>query len=113
VGRLWLVERCALARYLAPALFLLAVTGVVLAVRAGLRSDSAPAETTPAVDTTRSASAGQRQKPTTPRRWYVIRSGDTLGSIAGRLGTTVTVLLRLNPGVEPTALGPGERLRVR
>jgi hypothetical protein len=25
----------------------------------------------------------------------------------------VAVLLRLNPGVEPTALRPGERLRVR
>jgi LysM repeat protein len=43
----------------------------------------------------------------------VIRSGDTLGSIASRFGTTVGMLLRLNPGVEPTALIPGEQVRIR
>jgi LysM repeat protein len=98
------------ARYLAPVVFLLAVTGVVLVVRAGLRSDSSPGTTRSA--TTKSAPAA-RPKPTAAKRWYVIQSGDTLDAIAARLGTSVAVLLRLNPGVEPTALRPGERLRVR
>jgi LysM repeat protein len=100
-------------RYVAPALFLLAVTGVVLVIRAGLRSDGSSAKTTTAVAKTRPAAAGRRLKPPAPKRWYVIQSGDTLGAIASQLGTTVTALLRLNPGVEPTALRPGERLRVR
>jgi len=43
----------------------------------------------------------------------VIRSGDTLGAIAARFGTTVDVLLRLNPGVHPGALIPGEQVRIR
>jgi LysM repeat protein len=98
------------ARYLAPAVFLLAVTGIVLAIRAGLSSDEAPATTTPV--TTRSAPAARRPKPASAKRYYVIRSGDTLGAIAARLGTTVAVLLRLNPDVEPTALRPGEQIRV-
>jgi LysM repeat protein len=91
--------------------FLLAVTGVVLAIRAGLRSDGAPTKTTPTVAKTGTAPARGR-RPSPAKRYYVIHSGDTLGGIASQLGTTVAVLLRLNPGVEPTALRPGERLRV-
>jgi LysM repeat protein len=92
--------------------FLLAVTGVVLAIRAGLRSDGAPAKTTPTVAKTGTAPAARGRKPSPAKHYYVIHSGDTLGGIASQLGTTVAVLLRLNPGVEPTALRPGERLRV-
>jgi LysM repeat protein len=112
VGRLGLVIRRPWARYLAPALFLLAVTGVVLVVRAELRSDGATAKKA-TVATTRAVPAKRPSKPSSAKRWYVIRSGDTLGAIASQLGTTVAALLRLNPGIEPTALRPGERLRVR
>ena len=112
VGRLGLVEGKVWARYLAPAVFLLAVTGVVLAVRAGLRSGEKPAETAPRVTRTTTVPA-RRTSPATAKRYYVIRSGDTLGAIAAQVGTSVAVLLRLNPGVEPTALRPGGRLRVR
>jgi LysM repeat protein len=111
VGRLGLVEGKIWARYLAPLLFLLAVTGVVLAVRAGLRSDGEPATTT--ATAARAETAPSRPaSPPGAKRYYAIRSGDTLGAIAAQLGTSVAVLLRLNPGVEPTALRPGQRLRV-
>jgi LysM repeat protein len=109
VGRLGLVIRRPWARYLAPALFLLAVTAVVLVVRAEVGSDEAPAGTT--VATTRAAPAKRPSRPPT-KRFYVIQSGDTLGAIAALRGTTVAVLLRLNPEIEPTALRPGERIRV-
>jgi LysM repeat protein len=122
VGRFRLVERrptwlggvagSTWPRYLAPVVFLLVVTGVVLVVRAGLSSDGSPTRTR-SVTTTKSAPASRRPNPPAAKRWYVIQSGDTLGAIAAQLGTTVAVLLRLNPGVEPTALRPGERLRVR
>jgi LysM repeat protein len=41
-----------------------------------------------------------------------VRSGDTLGTIAGRFGTTVDELLALNPGIDPRALHVGQSLRV-
>jgi hypothetical protein len=43
---------------------------------------------------------------------YSVRSGDTLGTIAERFGTTVGELLVLNPGVDPQALRVGQSLRV-
>jgi LysM repeat protein len=101
------------ARWLAPAVFLLAVTGVVLVVRGALRSDAPAATTTPA-RATRTKTAPLRPKPPrVPAQYYLIQSGDTLGGIAARFATTVDELLALNPGTEPTTLRPGERLRIK
>jgi LysM repeat protein len=44
--------------------------------------------------------------------YHVVESGDTLGSIAEKYDTTVEELVRLNPGVDPTALRVGDRIRV-
>jgi LysM repeat protein len=107
-----MVNRILLARYVAPAAFLLAVTVAVLLVRSSLRSDKPSTATTPTRATTRSTSAPAKARPAL-KRYYVIRSGDTLDSIASRLHTTVTRLLELNPGIEPTALRPGQELRIR
>ena len=46
-------------------------------------------------------------------RTYVVQTGDTLDSIATKTGTTVAKLMRLNPGINPTALRVGERIRVQ
>lgn len=51
--------------------------------------------------------------PTAPRGIRgLVRSGDTLLSVAQRYGMTVSDLLRLNPGVEMAGLTPGSQLRV-
>ena len=101
------------ARYVAPAVFLLAVTGIVLLVRSGLRSDKPAVGTTSAAVTTRAVTTRPLARPATPKQYYLIASGDTLGALAARFGTTVDKLLLLNPGVEPTTLRPGEQVRVR
>jgi LysM repeat protein len=101
-----------LARYIAPAAFLIAVTGVVLVVRSTLRSTQPASSTVPAI-ASRVATAPATTRPTAPKRYYVISSGDTLGAIAAQFATTVDELLRLNPAVEPTALRPGEQIRIR
>ena len=52
-------------------------------------------------------------EPTAPRGTRgLVRSGDTLLSVAQRYGMTVSDLLRLNPGVEMASLTPGIQLRV-
>ena len=98
------------ARYAAPVAFLAAVTIGVLVVRAGFQNgkhhSGAPATT---VTTKRDKHAHKKQRP----RTYTVQSGDTLGSIASRMGTTVAALEHLNPGIDPTALSVGETIRVK
>jgi LysM repeat protein len=118
-------RRRELTRYGAPALFLLAVTIAVLLVKAGLDNGS-PDETVAAPTT--SAQTTNAAAPTTTitltgsstvsttapanAQYYVVQSGDTLGGVAAKYNTTVDQLLTLNPGVDPSALQPGQRIRV-
>jgi LysM repeat protein len=89
------------------------VTGVVLLVRSALRSDTPAATSTPHVTTRAKPARRTSPPPRVAAQYYVIRRGDTLGAIAGRFATTVDELLALNPGVEPTTLRPGVRLRIK
>ncbi|MGZ8650000.1 MAG: LysM peptidoglycan-binding domain-containing protein [Solirubrobacteraceae bacterium] len=95
------MSRAAAARIAAPLAFLLAVTIVVLLVRAGLREGEG------------SAGSGAVVAVTSGEQVYVVRKGDTLEEIAARFGTTSRELQRLNPGVDPVELRVGLRLRVK
>jgi LysM repeat protein len=123
-------RRQELTRYGAPAAFLAAVTIAVILIKAGLSgsSDSAPTvgalpthsstTTTTTTTTTKlvltAPPATTSTETTTPgAQYYVVQSGDTLGSVAAKYSTTVEELLTLNPGVDPTALHIGQRIRVR
>jgi LysM repeat protein len=99
-------------RYGAPAAFLLAVTVAVLLVRSGLQSDAAPA-TTAARTQTVSTLPSTTPVPVKRRRFYRLRSGETLSDVAIKFDTTVEQLVALNPGVQPTNLTVGQRIRVK
>jgi LysM repeat protein len=117
-------RRRELTRFGAPAAFLLAVTIAVLLVKAGLDSsksqpDTVGTPTTTAAATTQTSTTklvltGTAGATTTApnAQYYEVQAGDTLGAIADRYGTTVEQLLTLNPGVDPAALHPGDRIRV-
>ena len=123
-------SRKQLTRYGAPAAFLAAVTIAVILINAGLNSGSGSTTTVEAPPTTSTAT-----KPTTTKlvltspqatvtttatettapgaEYYVVLSGDTLGSIAEKYSTTVDELMTLNPGIDPTALHIGQKIRVK
>jgi LysM repeat protein len=110
LARGWRVE---LKRYGAPAAFLAAVTIAVLLVRSGLQTKASPGTTS--VGTTQSAptTTGTSTGTTVKRRqFYRLRAGETLSDVAIRFDTTVEDLLALNPGIEPTNLNVGQRIRV-
>ena len=111
-----LPRRAEVARYLAPAAFLLVVTVAVLLVRAGLEGGSGDATTTAPVTkprpvTTRVTTTRPKPKPAA-RRFYTIESGDTLETVAAKFGTTTEKLLALNPDVDPHALSVGQKIRI-
>ena len=101
-------------RYGAPAAFLLAVTVAVLLVRSGLQSDAAPATTAVRTQTVSPPPPSSTTPvPVKHRRFYKLRSGETLSDVAIKFNTTVEQLLALNPGIQPTNLIVGERIRVK
>ena len=125
-------RRQELTRYGAPAAFLAAVTIAVILIKAGLNGGSGSTTTVEALPTTSTATkptttttklvltgpqAGTTTtttETTTPgAEYYVVQSGDTLGSIAQKYKTTVDELMTLNPGTDPTALHIGQRIRVK
>jgi LysM repeat protein len=113
-----------LTRYGTPAAFLAAATIAVLLIKSGLSGGTESQPTTvgaiPTAGSTATAPATTTQlvltdsaTPTVEEgQYYVVKSGDTLGSIALEYDTTVEELMRLNPDVDPTALSVGERIRV-
>ena len=112
--------RATLARYGAPAAFLLAATIAVLLVRAALTDDGAattpPAATTTLPTTTANPAdtgTGTTTTNTAGAEYYKIKGGDTLAVVAEQYGTTVEQLMVLNPDVDPVALTIGQRIRVK
>ena len=106
----------------APVALLLSVSVIVVIAReAGWVDDGATTTTRPV--STRTAppqrTTTTRRRPptkttTTARRvMYTVRAGDTLEAIAIRFDTSVSELLRLNPGVDPQTLTVGQKLRRR
>lgn len=51
--------------------------------------------------------------PRTKQPYYVIERGDALATIAQKTGVPVEELKALNPAVDPLALAPGQRVRLR
>jgi LysM repeat protein len=111
-------RRSRVARFAAPAAFLLAATIAILIVRSALSNDDAG---TPQGETVRTIPSAEPQPAATPPRtnapagaeYYEIESGDTLEVVADRFDTTVERLLVLNPDLDPVALRIGERIRVK
>jgi N-acetylmuramoyl-L-alanine amidase len=120
-----------LTRYGAPAAFLAAVTIAAILVKAGLNGNSSTtvaitssstARTTTAATTTTklvltappgSTTTATTETTTPGAEYYAVVSGDTLGSIAQKYNTTVDELTTLNPGIDPTALTVGQKIRIK
>jgi LysM repeat protein len=105
------VDRSRVTRWAAPVAFLAAITIGALVVRAGLHSGrhrQAQSPTTTVTSKKRKHTHGHK-----PQRMYTVQQGDTLGEIAAKTGTTVARLEELNPGIDPTALHIGQRIRVQ
>jgi membrane-bound lytic murein transglycosylase D len=52
-------------------------------------------------------------RPAVQKKFYSVRSGDTYSQIANRHGLTLTQLKKLNPGVKPERIQPGQKIRIK
>jgi LysM repeat protein len=55
----------------------------------------------------------KRSRDKLPKSIYVVKSGDTLGSIAEKVGLSESRLQELNPQLDPFSLSPGQKLKIR
>ena len=107
-----------IARFAAPLAFFFAATVLVILVQRALESDSGEARsdgTSTQVDTGSTTNPdGTANLPRGCRRArYRVQSGDTLESIAAKCDLSLSELLELNPDIDPLALNPGDRVRIR
>jgi LysM repeat protein len=107
------VDRRRFTRYAAPVAFLAAVTIGVLVIRSGFEHGKQQAKTPTTTVTAKKKKAHHHTHPRQHARTYTVQSGDTLGSIASKTGTSVARLEQLNPGIDPTALRIGQPIRVQ
>jgi LysM repeat protein len=89
---------------LAPLALIAVIAGTYLVVHSGLAKKHATAQ-----------SLTRRGRRTHRRlaKFYVVKPGQTLTSIAHNFGVSVATLEALNPTVDPNSLQTSQRLRLR
>lgn len=101
------------ARLLAPIALVAVTVGVYLIVHSTLNPHTrTPARSSSIVNGTRQVVKKRRHHVP---RFYVVKPGDTLSSIAQRTGVAMDRLTALNPSLSssPNSLQTGQRLRLR
>jgi LysM repeat protein len=101
-----------LARLLAPLALAAVAVGVYLIVHPALQKNhSTVSRSGTTVQTTGTRHRSHKPGP----KFYLVKSGDTLSSIAQRTGVALGRLTALNPSVStpPYSLQTGQRLRLR
>jgi LysM repeat protein len=105
------------ARYGAPAGFLLAATVAILLIHSALggKTVPSPAPTKARPGVTRATVAARpkpKPKPKSAARYHVVQSGEGFAAIAAAEHTSVAQIQALNPGVSSNALHVGQKIRV-
>jgi LysM repeat protein len=101
-----------LGRFLAP-LALVAVAVALWMIVHHASSDSGSSSgTSTGQQATATPTATPRKKHKHPR-FYTVKPGDTPSGIAAKTGVPLTTIETLNPGLDPQALSPGTKLKLR
>lgn len=96
------------ARYLAPVALVAVIVGTYVVVEQGVNNNKpATALSKPRAHLTRP------QRHYLHHRFYTVQANDSLTRIAAKTGISVARLQTLNPRIDPNALQPGQRLRLR
>lgn len=115
------MEETDVQHYVLPALLALLFLGslLVIVTSGGDDDSTGPTDRPPGSSTTattRTTATSTTATSTTPAsasdRFDKVRPGDTPTSIAQRAGISTERLLELNPSVDPTALKPGQTLKL-
>ena len=102
------------ARFLAPiALVAVTIALIMVLTSSGLGGDDDSEDSRAGSGRTATTATAERRQRRTQQRTYVVKQGDTLEAIAERTGVPLQQLLERNPDLDPQALIPGQRVRLR
>ena len=94
------------ARYLVPIALAAVVAGTYLVVHANLDTKPSHAHHAPRPS---DLPRGKYRTAT----FYTVQSGNSFSTISAKTGVPIQTLQALNPNADPSALQPGQRLRLR
>ena len=100
------------ARFLAPLALLAVIGALYLIVKPQSSGESGSATPTTTAQPAKKQSAKKTRKKKTPKI-YTVQSGDTPSGIAEKAGISLAQLEALNPSLDPQALAPGEKLKLK
>jgi LysM repeat protein len=63
--------------------------------------------------TTKAKTRKRSSRDRLPKTVYIVKQGDTLGSISQKVGVSVTKLQELNPGLDQFSLVAGQKIKIR
>jgi LysM repeat protein len=101
------------ARYIAPLALAVAVTATYLIVHHALADKHSSSTTTTVLTTNTIVHHGHSGRAVTKAKFYIVKPGDSLSEIAAKTGVAIATIEALNPNVNPNALQPSQRLRLR
>lgn len=103
------------ARLLAPIALVVTVFALFVIVTGGGEGSDDEREVTaqPTATATAAKKKGAAPAKTTGPKTYRVKPGDTPSTIAESAGISLETLLELNPNLDPQALSPGQKLKLR
>jgi LysM repeat protein len=104
------------ARLLALIALIAAIAGVYVIVHETLTKKKDTVTQTSSSSTTTTGQSRAQAKAHhefAKAKYYSVRSGDSLSSIAAKTGVSLGTIESLNPNVDPNALQTGQRLKLR
>jgi LysM repeat protein len=99
------------ARYLAPVALAATIAGTYVIVHNTLNSKKSTSTSQSA--TRPQTKSGGHHKAATATKYYTVKPGDNLTSIAAKTGVSLTTIESLNRHLDPNSLQTGQRLRLR
>ena len=114
-------ERRSPLRVLAPVALVIFGLALVLIISSANGGGGGGGTSSPSAEKARDLGSGNASKKSRkasrsdklPKSIYIVKSGDTLGSISQKVGVSVTKLQELNPDLDQFSLVAGQKIKIR
>ncbi|HWI74813.1 MAG TPA: LysM domain-containing protein, partial [Baekduia sp.] len=110
-----LMRRRSPARWLAPLALLACAFAIYTVVDRGLLQDDSSSKTTSSTTSADDGTVGTstaKKKTAKRKKTYTVKQGDSFSVIASKEDVEVDALQAANPDVDPSALHPGQKLKL-